>query len=103
MATAASKGLASCNICGKLSNDSLEHCPRCNSTLYLRKPSSIQRVLAYLITACLLYIPANVLPITITITITITNQLGRELNSTIIGGVIFLWGTVLILWPSSYL
>ena len=85
MSSAASQGLANCDICGKLSNASLEHCPRCNATLHLRKPSSIQRVLAYLITACILYIPANVLPITI------TNQLGRELKSTIIGGVIFLW------------
>jgi len=85
MSTAASKGLANCQICGKLSNLSLLQCPRCGSTLYLRKPSSIQRVLAFLITACILYIPANVLPITI------TNQLGRELESTIIGGVILLW------------
>lgn len=85
MSTAASMGLANCDICGKLSNASLQHCPRCNATLYLRKPSSIQRVLAYLFTACILYIPANVLPITI------TNQLGRELKSTIIGGVILLW------------
>ena len=85
MSTAASKGLANCQICGKLSNVLLEHCPRCGSNLHLRKPSSIQRVLAYLITACILYIPANVLPITI------TNQLGRALESTIIGGVILLW------------
>lgn len=85
MTTAASEGLANCNICGKLSDASLEHCPRCGSSIYIRKPNSIQHVLALLVTACILYIPANVLPITI------TNQLGRALESTIIGGVILLW------------
>ena len=85
MNTAAARGLANCQVCNKLSDASLTHCPRCSSNLYLRKPHSIQRVIAYLITACILYIPANVLPITT------TTQLGRELESTIIGGVIYLW------------
>ncbi len=85
MITAASKGLANCEICGKVSDVSLKHCPRCHSHLELRKPNSIQRVLALTITACIFYIPANVLPITI------TYQLGRRFESTIMGGVFFLW------------
>ena len=85
MITAAAKNLANCQVCGKLSNGKLIHCPRCSSNLYLRKPHCIQHTLAYLFTACILYIPANVLPITT------TTQLGRELQSTIIGGVILLW------------
>ena len=85
MITAYSKGLANCAICGKLSDASLTHCPRCNSHLVLRKPNSMQRVLALTITASILFIPANVLPITI------TYQLGQTVSSTIIGGVFYLW------------
>ena len=85
MNTAASTGLANCDICGMLSSESLEHCPRCNGKLHVRKPNSIQRTIAYLVTACVLYVPANVLPITV------TTQLGRDIDSTIIGGVILLW------------
>lgn len=85
MMTAAEHGLANCHVCGKLSNVELSSCPRCSSNLHLRKPYSIHRVLALLITACILYIPANVLPITR------TTELGRVFNSTIIGGVIHLW------------
>lgn len=85
MTTAAEKGLASCHICGKLSDASLHKCPRCNEVLHLRKPQSIQRAMALLITSCVLYVPANVLPITV------TYQFGSDLKSTIIGGVILLW------------
>ena len=83
--TAASRNLANCEVCGKLSDASLKHCPRCHAHLELRKPNSIQRVLIFTITATILYIPANVLPITV------TYQFGNEINSTIIGGVFFLW------------
>ena len=83
--TAASRGLSNCEICGKLSDASHDHCPRCNAHLELRKPNSIQRVLAFTIVATILYIPANALPITV------TYQFGNEINSTIIGGVFFLW------------
>lgn len=85
MTTAAEIGLASCHICGKLSSADLHKCPRCNESLHLRKPQSLQRAMALLITSCVLYIPANVLPITI------TYQFGSGLKSTIIGGVIILW------------
>lgn len=85
MITAAEKGLASCHICGKLSDAKLHRCPRCNEALHLRKPQSLQRAMALLITSCVLYIPANVLPITV------TYQFGSGLKSTIIGGVIILW------------
>ncbi|MEM9159551.1 MAG: paraquat-inducible protein A [Verrucomicrobiota bacterium] len=51
----------------------------------MRKPRSVQRSLAYLITAFILYFPANFLPIMY------TSQLGRSSPSTIIGGVITLW------------
>ena len=85
MITAASKRLANCHVCSKLSSASLTHCPRCHSILFVRKPNSVQHTVAYLITACILYVPANILPITT------TTQFGRIIESTIIGGVIYLW------------
>jgi len=85
MISAASKGLANCEVCGKLSDASFSYCPRCHTHLELRKPDSIQRVLALTIAACVFFIPANLLPITITF------SLGQELDSTIIGGVLYLW------------
>ena len=84
MTTAAEKGLASCHLCWKLAPADLHHCPRCNSALHLRKSDSIQRTLALLVTACLLYIPANLFPIMY------TDQLGTTEASTILGGVILL-------------
>lgn len=82
--TAASRNLAACHICCKLAPAELHHCPRCGSAMHLRKNNSIQRTLALLFTACLLYIPANIYPIMI------TDQLGKSEGSTILGGVILL-------------
>ena len=82
--SAGALGLASCHVCYKLAPADLHDCPRCGATLHLRVPDSIQRTLALLVTAVLLYIPANVLPIMT------TDQLGRSVDSTIIGGVILL-------------
>ena len=82
--TAASRHLASCHLCLKLADASLHHCPRCGESLHLRKANSLQRTLALLITAAILYIPANVLPIMI------TDQFGNATESTILGGVVLL-------------
>ena len=82
--TAASRNLASCHLCLKLADASLHHCPRCGEDLHLRKSNSLQRTLALLITAVILYIPANILPIMI------TDQLGTSEPSTILGGVVLL-------------
>ncbi|MEM9255107.1 MAG: paraquat-inducible protein A [Pseudomonadota bacterium] len=82
--TAAASNLAACHVCGKLSPTSLRDCPRCGSALHLRKIDSIQRTLALLMTACVLYIPANLYPIMY------TDQLGKTEASTILGGVVLL-------------
>ena len=82
--TAASRNLAACHVCCKLASAELHHCPRCGSAMHLRKNDSIQRTLALLFTACLLYIPANIYPIMI------TDQLGKSEESTILGGVVLL-------------
>ena len=82
--TAASRNLASCHLCLKLADASLHHCPRCGEPLHLRKSNSLQRTLALLVTASLLYIPENMLPIMI------TDQFGNTTDSTILGGVVLL-------------
>lgn len=82
--TAAARGLALCHVCYQLDPVGRHHCGRCGAALHLRHANSLQRTVALLVTACILYIPANVLPIMDTI------QLGRAGPSTIIGGVVFL-------------
>ena len=82
--TAASRGLATCHVCLKLGEQSSKQCTLCGAALHARSPGSIQRAAALTITAALLYIPANVLPIMQ------TTQLGRVTDSTIIGGVLLL-------------
>jgi paraquat-inducible protein A len=60
-------------------------CIRCGSTLHKRKPNSLQFTWALLLTAAVLYIPANAYPMMI------TTSLGKSHSSTIIGGMIELW------------
>lgn len=82
--TARELNLASCHTCLKLSPAELHHCPRCGSAVHVREENSQQKTLALLITACILYIPANLFPIMY------TDQLGRTEPSTIIGGIVLL-------------
>lgn len=89
--TAASLGLATCHTCGKVSpafsGDSDEHarCPRCATVLHLRKPGSLQRTWALLVSAAFLYVPANFLPI-----MEVHGIQGSQ-KSTILSGVITFW------------
>jgi paraquat-inducible protein A len=81
-------GLARCHCCGLVCRPGAEgdeHCPRCHVALHRRKPQSVQRTVAWITTATVLYIPANVLPVMGT-----TSVLGRE-HHTIIGGIVELW------------
>jgi paraquat-inducible protein A len=82
--TAAAQGLATCHTCCKLAPASGHKCPRCGSAIHLRTTDSLQRTIALTITATLLYIPANVLPIMT------TTMLGTAEPSTILGGVVLL-------------
>jgi paraquat-inducible protein A len=82
--TAAAEGLATCHTCYKLADASHHKCPRCGSGLHVRTDGSIQRTMALVITATILYIPANVLPIMN------TSLLGNADPSTILGGVVLL-------------
>jgi len=82
VATAASRNLAACNICYKLAPAQSHNCPRCGTPLHQRRRNSLQHTLALLITACILYIPANTYPIMY------MDQFGSTESSTIIGGVL---------------
>jgi len=87
--SARSAGLVACVTCGKVHQrpppGEAGWCVRCGSRLHSRKPASIQRTWALLITGALLYIPANIYPIMV------TQSLGRPEENTIIGGIIVLW------------
>ena len=83
--TGAARGMALCHVCWYTTPTNAHVCARCHAPLHLRTPNSLQRTLALLITATILLIPANVLPIMY------TDQLGSELPSTIVGGVVLLW------------
>ena len=82
--TAAAEGLACCHVCSRLSPSTLHKCPLCGAGLHVRMGSSLQRTMALVFTAIILYIPANLLPIMT------TAQLGTPEDSTILGGVILL-------------
>lgn len=80
--TAMQRGYAGCRTCGHAQTMESGKCGRCGHALHFRKVNSIQKTLAFLVTALALYIPANLLPIMNTI------QLGRSSPNTIIGGVV---------------
>jgi len=85
MTTARAAGFAVCHTCLALVGLEQHFCGRCGSRLHERIPDSLQRTIALLVAAAVLYVPANVFPIMS------TDQLGRTEESTIIGGVILLW------------
>jgi paraquat-inducible protein A len=86
-ATARKLGLLSCHDCHLLVEIPPSHghcrCPRCGTPLHLRKSNSLARTWALVCAAAILYIPANVLPITI------TSALGTRQADTILSGVIY--------------
>lgn len=77
-------------------------CPRCGSALHRRKHDSLNRTAALLITAAILYVPANLYPVMTFI------SLGSGEPSTILGGVKELiaanmWPLALIVFVASVL
>ena len=87
--SAARLGLCSCHACGLLTRLPPEghsaRCPRCQAAVHTRTPNSIGRTWALLIAAFVLYIPANLLPVTI------TSSLVGVQSDTIMSGVAFFW------------
>jgi Uncharacterized paraquat-inducible protein A len=87
--SAAQMGYARCPTCDMVSHigyaDEKSYCPRCGTTLYLRKSASVSTTWAFLIAACILYLPANLLPVME------TTYLGATDYNTIMGGVVYMW------------
>jgi paraquat-inducible protein A len=59
-------------------------CPRCAAPVHDRKPDSLQRTTALLLTAAVLYVPANYFPIMTVV------SFGKGQTSTIISGIVHL-------------
>ena len=106
VATARRLGLVSCHDCHLLSRmpaipaHQAAYCPRCGGALHQRKPNALARTWALLITAMIFYIPANVLPMTI------TSALGAVQSDTIMSGVIYFihsgsWEIALVIFTAS--
>lgn len=93
--TARALGLIGCPLCGMVCRlpsasgtaDDVPAlaCPRCEQPLHARKPNSLARTWAFLITAVIMYVPANLMPIMN------TRTLFDERQDTIISGVFALW------------
>ncbi len=102
--TAVSSGLLPCRRCGTAWQDAHEGeaCARCGTTLWRRKPDSLNRTWALLIAACVMYLPANLLPVMI------TRSLFGTQSDTILSGIIFFWlsgsyGIAAIIFVASFL
>ena len=82
--TAADHNLILCHTCHKLSPSSLDGsgCPRCGAILHQRKPQSIARTWALVMTSAIFLAPANLMPIME------VDFLGIPDRSTIIDGII---------------
>ena len=84
-ATGLSQQLKVCSCCTALVELEQTTCTRCGTKVRQRIPNSIQKTLALLVTATILYIPANFLPMMETV------SLGDSIESTIISGIILMW------------
>jgi paraquat-inducible protein A len=97
----------SCLDCGLLIPDTpaqqqVKKCRRCGGTLHSRHQDSLNRTWALLIAAMILYVPANLMPITL------TTALGSTEGDTIMQGVIYFlfsgdWPVALVIFTASIL
>lgn len=85
--TATELGLWPCPHCNAVWRNACagQPCARCGTRLFRRKPQSLALAWAFLIAACILYLPANLLPVMITRTLFGAQQ------DTIMGGVMLFW------------
>lgn len=83
--TGLAQQLKLCHCCTAVLPLQQAHCSRCHTKVTPRQPASLQKTMALLLTACVLYIPANLLPIMRTV------SFGDITDSTIIGGFMMMW------------
>ncbi len=96
--------LIGCHHCGTVWEGAQPHerCGVCHAPLHVRKIDSLTRTWALLIAACIMYIPANLMPVMI------TRTLFDEQSDTILSGVIYFWtsgewGLALVVFVASFL
>jgi len=79
--------LIRCPVCGAVNIDKGKKntCRRCTSAIYHHRSFSTEKSWAFLITAMIAYIPANIYPMLI------TKQFGTEEGNTLLGGIVLLW------------
>jgi paraquat-inducible protein A len=108
MMTAKELSLIACRSCHLLcSPPGVEEstqiaCPRCGAPLHSRKPNSLARTWALVLAAFVLYVPANLFPITK------VTSLGMTQLDTIMSGVIYfiqtgMWPIALVIFVASIL
>lgn len=88
--TALHEKLQCCKVCKKLCKvvnepEMKKYCPRCGGRLHVRKMQPIVRTWAFLLSAIVLYIPANIYPMMT------VHVLGKSKPDTIISGIIALF------------
>lgn len=83
--TGLSQGLKVCSCCTALVPLEQPYCSRCKTRVHQRIPNSMQKTVALLITATILYIPANTLVMMETV------SLGESIYSTIVSGIVLMW------------
>jgi paraquat-inducible protein A len=79
--------LMACPVCDAVNIDKGKEntCRRCDSAIYHHRSFSTEKSWAFLITAMIAYIPANLYPMLV------TSAFGTREESTILGGVVLLW------------
>ena len=87
--SAMARGLVGCATCGLVVArphwPASARCPRCAAALHSRKANSLSRTWALLVAGYVLFIPANVLPITFT-----SSLFGTQAD-TIMSGIVYFW------------
>jgi paraquat-inducible protein A len=96
--------LTGCRHCGTVWQHAHEGdaCGRCGAPLQARKTNSLTRTWAFLLAACVMYLPANLLPVMTTRTLFGSNE------DTILSGIIYFWisgayGLATIVFVASFL
>ena len=103
LATGRSLGLLVCTRCRatvRAIGGQQSLCPRCEARLFVRRPHSLSTTAALVITAAVLYIPANLLPVMR------THEILSDEDDTILSGVISLahqgsWPIALLVFFAS--